>query len=34
MYMGSGWFYNAALLLVTLCFPMMLLALKKEVSAV
>ena len=32
-YMSSGWFYIAALLLATLCFPMMLLALRKEVAA-
>lgn len=32
-YMSSGWFYIAALLLATLCFPMMLLALRKEVTA-
>ena len=33
MYMSSGWFYITALLLSTLCFPMMLLALRKEVAA-
>ena len=33
-YMSSGGFYIAALLLSTLCFPIMLMALKKEVSAV
>ena len=32
-YMSSGWFYIAALLMATLCFPMMLLALRKEVAA-
>ena len=31
-YMSSGWFYITALMLATLCFPMMLLALKKEVA--
>ena len=33
LYMSSGWFYLAAFVLSTLCFPMMLLALKKEVAA-
>ena len=33
-YMSSGWFYITALLLSTLCFPLMLLALRKEVAAV
>ena len=33
LYMSSGGFYIAALLLSTLCFPMMLLALRKEVAA-
>jgi len=32
-YMSSGWFYVAALLLSTLCFPLMFLALRKEVAA-
>ncbi|MBQ8075900.1 MAG: hypothetical protein IJ237_07940 [Oscillospiraceae bacterium] len=32
-YMSSGWFYIAALVLSTLCFPLMLLALRKEVAA-
>ena len=32
LYMSSGRIYYAALLLATLCFPMMLLALKKEVA--
>ena len=30
MYMSAGWFYIAALLLATLCYPMMLLALREE----
>ena len=34
MYMSSGGFYIAAMVLSTLCFPLMLLALKKEVDAV
>jgi hypothetical protein len=34
LYMSSGGFYIAALLLSTLCFPMMLLALRKEVAQV
>jgi len=34
LYMSSGGFYIAALLLATLCFPMMLLALKTELTAV
>ena len=33
LYMSSGGFYIAALLLSTLCFPMMLLALRKEAAA-
>ena len=32
LYMSSGGFYIAALLLATLCFPLMLLSLKKEVA--
>ena len=32
-YMSSGWFYITALMLAALCFPLMLLALKKEVTA-
>ena len=32
LYMSSGWLYIAALLLATLCFPLMLLSLKKEVA--
>ena len=32
-YMSSGWLYITALLLATLCFPMMFLALRKEVAA-
>jgi hypothetical protein len=31
--MSSGWLYITALLLATLCFPMMFLALRKEVAA-
>ena len=32
-YMSSGWLYITALLLATICFPMMFLALRKEVAA-
>ena len=32
MYMSDGYFYMAALILTTICFPMMLLALRKEVA--
>lgn len=34
MYMSSGGFYDAAMVLSALCFPLMFLALKKEVDAV
>ena len=33
MYMSAGWFYIVALLLTILCFPMMLIALRKEAMA-